>query len=383
MDYSSIIEDLNRIPKELLECLRYYKSEEGNNLLVLFKKVIIAKNIKKLVFIGHSYNYFASFSPYYYINSYLTRYYKKYKYSCSIFEVNSFLMNLESNKVCPDSIYIFISKMGRSPQIIEAINKLKEIGIQEELILGVTNELDSPLANQTFITFPLKISKEEVIGTKSYVNLLLVLVFLSKTLSQCMGIDRKDYMAEVMNDRPTHKDDFIIDAELEKEIRELIFEMKFYNQDWEYHTQNFTNFLGEDYKFLYFISKGASLSTVYQSAQNCKAYARTFGEGISIGLFLHGPFQIVDKDFRCIIIIGDESSLDYTIELINLITKRLGEGKVVLINNSRKLSSLGRANSNVFVFEHTTKNSYLAPIFEIMVVNYIILERAKNKGVVS
>ena len=170
---------------------------------------------------------------------------------------------------------------------------------------------------------------------------------------------------------------------VEDDIRQLIFEIKFYGQDWDYHVSSLNDFLGTDYKFLYFISKGASLSTAYQAALISKTNIRIFAEGINIGLFLHGPFQIVDENFRCILIIGDETNFDDTVRLIKLVSSQLGSGKVILINNSRQLSSLGRANENVWVFEHTTTNTYLAPIFEIIVLQFLVLDQALRRGVIE
>ena len=125
---------------------------------------------------------------------------------------------------------------------------------------------------------------------------------------------------------------------------------------------------------MFFISKGASLSSAYQGSLNFKAYTRTFCVAISSGLFIHGPFLIVDETFRCILILGER--------LIDLITKK-GSGKMILLNNSRRISSVGRSNKNIFVFEHTTENTYLAPIFEIIVLQFLIFQIAKLQGVIE
>ena len=80
---------------------------------------------------------------------------------------------------------------------------------------------------------------------------------------------------------------------------------------------------------------------------------------------------------------GDESSFEETVRLIRIISRKLGSGKVMFINNSRQLSSLARSNKNVWVFEHTVKSSYLAPIFEFIVIQYLILDLALRRGVVE
>ena len=54
----------------------------------------------------------------------------------------------------------------------------------------------------------------------------------------------------------------------------------------------------------------------------------------------------------------------------------------MLINNSRALSALARGNKQVWVFEHTIKTPYLAPIFEYLVILYLILDLSLRKGVI-
>jgi glucosamine 6-phosphate synthetase-like amidotransferase/phosphosugar isomerase protein len=364
--FNNILTDLLAIPKVLLKCLRYYLSPEGHDKLEFIRKSVESSGIKRIFFIGHSYNYFASMIPYYYLNSRYRSQFKsfsgnKVKKECRIFEIDEFLNYYNPCQLKDNTVFVFVSQSGNSIQIQRGIKTLLKNNVIPTNIWGVTNNPESYLAKESHVFLETKSQEEEIVGSKSYVNSIFVLFLLARAF---------------INEE-------ILPAKLEDEIRQLIFEIKFYGTDWEYHTKNLTEFLGPDYKFLYFISKGSSLASAYQSAQSCKAFTRTYGEGIGMGLFLRGPFQIVDDSFRCVLIIGDETSVEDTIETVELITKKLGSGKVILVNNSRTLSSLGRANPNVFVFEHTTKNTYLAPIFEIIVLQFLFLQNAKIRGVIN
>jgi len=362
MNFNSILNDLLDIPKTLLKSLNYYISEEGLLKLKRLSNLIDSNKIDHILFLGHSYNYFASIVSLYYIDSKL-RYGNHFRRIKSLSqEIDEFLTYLNPEKVNKNTLYVLISKSGESIQIKQAIDFLIKCNLPIDNIICVTSNINSYIGLKVnkLNVFPFFSENEEVVGSKSYINELLCLYLISRAI-----VEKN-----------------IIPDYVEEEIRQLIFEIKFYGSDWEFHTREFVNFLGQDFDFLYFISKGASLSTAYQAAQTCLSYTKTYAEGISIGLFLHGPFQIVDNKFRCILIIGDETSIEETLELMNLITKKIGTGKVILINNSRELSSLGRANPNVYVFEHTTKDSYLAPIFEIVVIQYLLLNQAKRKGIV-
>ncbi|MHA1521974.1 MAG: hypothetical protein ACTSRK_17495 [Promethearchaeota archaeon] len=361
IQYQDALDSFLQIPSSLLQCLRNYISPEGKALLQEFSQQCEKPEIKRLILIGHSYNYFASIIPYFYINSSINvqvQQAKKVKCrECIIFEADEFMTYVNPIKYSPCSMFIFISRTG-STQIHQGIKKLLQHGISKDRICCVSN--NNELQSLCKYFFPIHCGEEKVIGSKSFPTDILVLYFITRAF---------------MNQDP-------IPRKIEDEIRQMIFEIKFYQQDWEFHVKSMNDFLGVDYDFLYYISKGTSLSTAYQGALNSKAYLRIFGEGIKIGLFLHGPVQIVDESFRCILLVSDETSIKDTVNLINLASKRLGSGRVVLINNSRTLSSLGRANKNVWVFEHTTRNPFLAPIFEMVVLNYLFLDQALRRGVI-
>ncbi|UYP46210.1 Glutamine--fructose-6-phosphate aminotransferase [isomerizing] [Candidatus Lokiarchaeum ossiferum] len=356
LKFDTILDDFQSIPKAMLKCLRYYLSFEGKQKINQIKQYVQSKNIEQIIFVGHSYNFFASYIPFYYIN--------RRKKTCEIYEGDEFLKYFTPRRLKQKCVFCFVSHSGNSPQIKLAIQHLQDKNLDPQKIWGVSNNLESFVAQNSHFILPTVVGDEEVIGTKSYVNAMLVLYFIGRAF---MNRD-------------------VISSKIEEEIRQLIFEIKFYGQDWEFHVKSLTEFLGTDYNFLYFISKGASLSTAYRGAFSVKSYARIYGEGTNIGLFLHGPYQIVQsnpEDFRCVLIIGDESNLEDTLRLIEMVSKKLGSGKVMLINNSRELSSLGRSNENVWVFEHTTKNPSLAPIFETIVLQYLLLDQALRREVIE
>ena len=356
--FDPILDEFKSIPRAMLNCLKYYLSTEGAQKLQNIRKFIQTRKIQKIFLIGHSYNYYAAHVPFYYIN--------QSDKDCKIYELDEFVnfYNPSNVSLNEHSIFVFISHSGKSLQIQQAVNKLLEHHIDPDLIWSITNYPDSFLANNSYFSLPTYSGEEMVNGSKSYYTAILILFFIARAF---LELD-------------------ILPQKIEEQIKELIFEMKFFAQDWEFHVKSLTDFFGIDFEYLYFISKGASLATAHQAAVNCKSYSNTFGEGTSIGLFLHGPYQIVQhnpESFRCCVIIGDESSLEDTVRLNNIVSNKLGSGKVMLINNSRQLSSLARGNKNVWVFEHTVTNTYLAPIMEFLVIQYLILDLALRRGVVE
>lgn len=364
MKFELILDDLLTIPKVLLNFLKYYLSTEGQEKLESLRRDCKDPKIKRILIIGHAYNYFASLIPFRYLNS---RYFSRVEENqdstekiCVLYEIdefNSYYNNLQDTQ---DTIFIFVASLGNSIQIRQGLKKLLTAKVDTSHIWGVSDYEESFLGVNSHHFLNLKYGTEKIMGTKSYINAILLLYLIGRTIMDKEAIPSKR----------------------EEDIRKLIFEIKFYNQDWENHTQNLMNFLGENIDNLFFLSKGASLSSAYQTSLNFKAITQIFCVALSIGSFLHGPIRIVDKNFRCVLIIGDETNLKETNLLINKITQEKN-GKIILLNNSRKLSSIGRSNKNIFVFEHTTENMYLAPIFEIIVLQYLIIQIAKNRGVMN
>jgi hypothetical protein len=97
--------------------------------------------------------------------------------------------------------------------------------------------------------------------------------------------------------------------------------------------------------------------------------------------FRFGPLQMAYPSFRAIIISGSRFLANEPTEILQLvdaITSKIGRGKVVVIKNSREIAATVRANHLVFVFEHTTVNQYVAPIFEYGVLLFTILKLAQK-----
>ena len=172
-----------------------------------------------------------------------------------------------------------------------------------------------------------------------------------------------------------------LDRDVMQEIRNIIFEIELYESQWELNTDNIVNFIGENFHFLFLASRGASQATSLQVALTCNEYAHIIAEATTIDMFRFGPLQMVDPSFRSIIISGSRYLANEPTEILSLvdaITSKIGQGKVVVITNSRDIAAKVRANPLVFVFEHTTINPYLAPVFETVVIQFLLLKIAQK-----
>ena len=233
MNLELILEDLLNLPKSLLTCLKFYLSDEGMEKLESLKKIAQQPNIKKIVLIGHTYAYFASFTLFRYLNSKSNlksgRDRDTPQKVCLNYELDEFISYFNPIQDAQDAIYIFISRKGNSIQIQEGIKKLLSSDISPENIWGISNDHESFLGRHTHQFLPLCYDSEQITGTKSYVNAILTLYFIGRS---------------IMNKDP-------IPLAREEQIREMIIELKFYGQDWQNHTKNLTDFIGNDLQNLF------------------------------------------------------------------------------------------------------------------------------------
>jgi glucosamine 6-phosphate synthetase-like amidotransferase/phosphosugar isomerase protein len=248
--------------------------------------------------------------------------------------------------------------------MLKALEQLSVIQIDKNYIWLVTNNISSEMSLLCGHIFPIKSENEIVFGTKSFQNTVFVLYLIAQIL---------------MEKNP-------ITSETETKLANLVNNMRLYSKNWNKTTDQIIEFLGDEMQFLYFISKGASLSSAEHGALSVKGYDRVFAEAISLGLFFHGPFQIIDKNFRCILLIGDDLGPEYEIlltRLINLITKKLGLGKLVFLSNTKKTKISLMEDSQILAVNYECEIAALSPIFEMFIFQMVFLKIAKKRGLLT
>lgn len=357
--FSELKKDLLDIPKTLDQCLKYYTDGEGFKLLSDVCKSIKKLNFSRVLFIGNTFNYFASFIPIYCFR--VSE--REIKFCWDSYELSEFYDYILPPEKDESTLYIFISKSGNSRLLKKSINQMHLSGIDPNYIWLITSSKDVEISKYCGHIFPILVNSEIVLGSKSFCNSAFVLNLVSRILS---------------GNEPIQKD-------IRSGINILIKDMKKFSKSIEANTKSILEFIGDNFQFLYFISKGASLSTSYDAALSAESYAQIYSEGISLGLFFHGPFQVLSEKTGCFILIGDEIGEESNTELarlINLITERLGTDRVVLLNNNPGLSAKMKKNPNVLVIDYHSELPCLSPIFEMFILHFVFLEIANKKALI-
>ncbi len=356
--YDELKDDFLNAPETLINCFTQYQVKYHQNFFSEVKEKIKELNFSRIIFLGNTFNYFASLIPrYVFMNSQ-----EELPFSWACLELTEFydyLMPDEPN----GTLYIFVSRSGTSYLIEKSIENLRLSNIDKDLIWLVTNNPECQIGKYCGQIFDTYVDSELVIGLKSFGNTAYTLYLISQLLLQ----------------KECNFENFF------QETAEMISDIIEYRKTWEETSEKILKHFEYDLQFLYIIAKDpCSLSSAKFAALIEKTYHRQFAEGISLGLFFHGPFQIFqrkadDDSINCIILVGDKSE-----EKLNKIFNRLlnqveqQSGKVLIINNNPKIVDLYKDNHSVLVINFNSPIVELSPIFETFILQFMFLKFAKS-----
>lgn len=354
--YDAILKNIFVLPQSLKECIDSYFSPNHREMFQKIRELLKKLKISRILFVGNTSNYFASFIAHYCLT---TASKLHYNFTWESFEISEFYDYILPNKHDDGTLYIFISKSGRSRLLTRILEHLRLLKFNSKLIWLVTNSIDSENAKHCGYIFPIYAKPEAVHATISFQNTIFVLYLISQLL---------------LNRNPLTNDNQEI-------FEKIIREMRKYQENFQIMKRRIFDFLGYDFKFLYFISKGVSRSSAFNSALLANSLYRIFAEGILLGHFFLGTFKIVNSNIRCILLVNEslrDSSKKFIHNQIKLITDQIGV--LLLISNNKSLISALRYNKRVFAVHFECEINALTPIIESYILQIILLEFSKNTG---
>mgnify|MGYP006282466817 CR=1 FL=1 len=326
--------------------------------------------INRVVFIGIGTSYFAALVAKYYFAAIKT---SNSNIDCQIYDAGEFLYHHTLDSDDDDVLVIFISQSGESGEILEILRKLKTANFPEDQIWGITNTEDSTLHKEAAFTLFLYAGTEKTVTNKTYLCTLLVVYMLSRIFEVTI-----DSEAPVCNPLPFVK-------ALKRSLNSVNTQIQEYLNSWNSNADKLWNFIKlDDNKlppFINYISRGTGLATTGQAALNTKEVAKIYAESISAAMFRHGCIEVINPDYRAVIISNSASDRESINRLIENIALNWGKGKVILITNSQKQADQMERILNVHVILHEVDNHFLSPIFEIVPIQVLFYTLAEKNGV--
>ncbi|MHA1475792.1 MAG: hypothetical protein ACTSQ5_11485 [Promethearchaeota archaeon] len=361
--YEDIKEEMSHLPESLEKCIDNYFHKEGKDIINHIQDILPNLKFSHVLFIGNTFNYFASAIPKYVLMNDK----ESVDFTWESIEVTEFYDYFLPKERDANTLYIFISKSGKSRLLRNAIEQLHILNIDPNLMWLVTNDVKSPISPYCGIILPIYVESEIVLSSKSFPHTIIVLYFISQIL---LGKDP-------------------ISKESQDEIIKFISELKEYRKIEPPLTQSLVDFIGKDFKVMYLISRDpVSEASCKLLALNANSFIGSMCEGISLGLFFHGPFQIFERkqintQIKCIMIGAyekDETEKETLPRLIDLILQRAGS--MALISNNPELSEKFKDESKISVINFESNFTPLLPIFHSYILSSVLLRISLSRGLI-
>jgi glucosamine--fructose-6-phosphate aminotransferase (isomerizing) len=361
-DHNPFIDEINEQPLALENTLKFYsKGSEGADLLKNVHQFIVSNEIDLFTYTGMGSSFYNSQIPYYYLNA--------KGISCDVKDTGELVRYLtpslysNSKNKSPSNnkrhLLVAVSQSGESGEIVKLLQLSKTLK-QNTAIWGITNNISSTLGKNASLVFPTIASSENSVTSKTYTTGLLVQYLLARAIA---------------GDKPLTEDVIEQIKLIIAQLPPVLFQAK--TLEYSYRDK-IDEFMG-NLNFINFIGTGPSMATVMQGTLNAKEIAKTYAEGITIDMFRHGPIETISKDFRAICCVSDILSAEYLNPILKNVTTKWGAGKVVLISNHPKTHDEILSN-NVLLIPNPIQDPYLAPIYEIAIVQEYLCQLAVKKG---
>jgi glucosamine--fructose-6-phosphate aminotransferase (isomerizing) len=164
----------------------------------------------------------------------------------------------------PSTLVIAVSQSGKSAEMV----RLLELNGRRAVVIAVTNQADSPLAQQSDSVVLTAAGEEFSVSCKTYVAAQMALATLAAALC---ALD------------PTQR---------LRELEHLPDAVEEYLEGWEGHVGGFADLL-RDTRDLFLVGRGPSLAAAGTGALIIKESAHFHAEGMSSATFRHGPFEML------------------------------------------------------------------------------------------
>lgn len=196
------------------------------------------------------------------------------------------LVHAQIALLTPSTLLVVVSQSGRSAEIVRLLERLverrrKHLGPPR--VIGVTNSVDSPLAQKCETVVLLRAGEEFSVSCKTYLATLAALHWLGVVLDN--------------GDESAARSTLLDGAD----------EVARYLAEWTSLLSQVPSAIsGANHLFL--TGRGASLAAVSTGALILKESVRIHAEGMSSPAFRHGPLEMIRSDVAVVIFAGDPAT---------------------------------------------------------------------------
>ena len=335
---NKFIKEIEEQPEALNQTLCFYRNEEGKERLQAVCALWTSGKYERIIFTGMGSSYYISQAAATFICS----------SGIPSFAINAGeLLHFQSPVLSEDTLLVAISQSGESYEVIELLKKLDSTRLT---VVGITNESESTLATITTYVLLCKAGKEEMTSTKTFIATYLVIYLLAESIR---GHEKNEVVLEDIMNEVRHQ--------LAKRETYLSRSLTFLN----------------GHHFIQVIGRGTTFATVAQTALMFMEATKMPASALLGGEFRHGPLEMVDPNFICIIYAHSQSGVYQ--QNLKLVADVLSfKGKVILISDIPPDID----SPNLLKIHIHCENSNLFAIPAIIPIQLIINAWAEEKNLI-
>jgi len=300
----------------------------------ILHKQYLSEKIKKVILAGHGASYNALYPAFLQLSSHNIQ---------ASFWHTAELLHYAINQIDKNTLLILNSQSGQSAEILNLISKLANHPYNS--ILSLTNNIDSPLGENSNFVINLTAGEETGVATKTFFNSLGLSILLSH---QICGKDISNSL---------------------QEMRQACDFFESYLEEWEAKAKEIDEKIGQIQKTI-ILGRGSSMSTAMTAALNQKEAARLTTEGMNAAEFRHGPLELADSGLTLIIIEGNPETSKLNASLASEVTQH---GCHVLWVGNHPPSGI----QSIDLPNVATIASPLAEILPLQILAYVLALRQK------
>jgi glutamine---fructose-6-phosphate transaminase (isomerizing) len=174
-----------------------------------------------------------------------------------------------------ESVFIVISRSGRSVEIVQLLAKARESGAT---VIGITNAADGALAREAQIPIVVPVAMDHAISVNTYTTLALAAGILAASAGR------------------TGKNGCPTDGSLADPLSGAFAAAGRAIPRWQAQIEN-SDWLAP-HSTTYFLARGSSLGSAYEARLMWEEGVKSPATAMGTGSFRHGPQEIVAKDVR-------------------------------------------------------------------------------------
>ncbi|GAB4573424.1 MAG: SIS domain-containing protein [Anaerolineae bacterium] len=243
------------------------------------------------------------------------------------------------------TLLVCISQSGRSIEIQRLVEALGE----DVPILGITNDLASPLAQHSRATVFLNAGAEQTVSTKTYTTTLAALSLVACALGRLSTAEAEEQIASAAE---------AIAARL---------------SEWRAAVAHILQPL-TDVRFYAFLGRGPSLASAMTGALIVKESAKLPTEGMSAAQFRHGPLEVVDSRMAAFIFAGPAQTEALNLNLAATIADLGGHATVIGGEDLIRPAGVGG------VALPPDAGHWALPVLEIVPIQFLAAALAARQG---